>query len=858
MMFEFLDLKKLIHYRKFKVFLFGVIFLFNTLNAETSAIDNHLVLTDSKAIRKHAGFTIDYIKAIISDVFQYQLTNSAIAFLKELLENDKYYSYLSIYRFLRENSALLVNTERFYKVIHHQESLEISQERQSWHSDTEKSLSESIKALQIRRIPTHPDPKELYEVISLLDSLPHDFESMDKIAQGIHHLLAKTTLIDKQNSLIREIFIDRRLKLYIENLNGEEKFEFIALLYEKILPVPMQHRFKKQIPNRDLNQYTGNQLIEFIETYISIYEQLFSFHHEYTRVSQYALFNLEDIKDLKISSITLDDMSSFLEIISTHNKKSNSIFIETVAQKIVYLILNTDLFLNKENPFKREDSLYSIFYDHLNAFYLSLSPKNNRQFMQDIARQIKDNIKTSPYFESLLEKEIQNPLLSFQDYIKIFSQYINDFVKYREDFIDNKIKEPQTFIQPRKIFKTSPYHVLSVVLNLTPHKMHTAVKQLNYLFLNTYITRFSESLIILSEFKRFSESLSSDENKQFKKLIVQEMIESIDFSYQFKRFLEQEKFNPILSIEEYFRIYEHLIKRYYVLENDETYHNAEFIPSKEYPLGIETEPEYHATFNQIIEIKNLLEGNPQYEDLSITEIAQKISQFLTKSDFLYVVDDLSYEYLFKKPFKEYCWLWSRYEIQKLLNPIYLGISDSLKSFHGGEVQRKLIFNDNVHQLIEDYRFLIKNTRYSLKFKPLAQGIGESIPHKLKILEIEDMLKASNSITSNESQFQIIENIINLGFYTDYFFVKDEIIKNIFFKNTFQTYLNNFIKTEQDEYEFKRLFFFKLNEKLNQIEGFETLKDSLKNILKFTHNLKIIDCMDIFKKIMEEISYQRND
>lgn len=95
-MFKFLDLKKLIHYRKFKVFLLGVIFLFKTLNAETSATDNHHIVSNSEAIMKHSIFTSAYIKAMITDVFQYQFTNSAITFLKELIENDKYHSYLDI------------------------------------------------------------------------------------------------------------------------------------------------------------------------------------------------------------------------------------------------------------------------------------------------------------------------------------------------------------------------------------------------------------------------------------------------------------------------------------------------------------------------------------------------------------------------------------------------------------------------------------------------------------------------------------------------------------------------------------------------------------------------------------------
>ncbi len=850
-MFEFLDLKKLIHYRKFKVFLFGVIFLFKTLNAEISTTDNHLIVSNAEAIMKHSIFTSAYIKAMITDIFQYQFTNSAITFLKELIENDKYHSYLDIYRFLRRNADLTINVERFYKVIDHEHALEDSKERQNWHS-TERPLSESIKSLQVQEIPTHPDPEKLYEVVSLLDSLPHDFESMDKIAQGVHHLLATTTLIDKQNSVIREIFIDRRLKLYIENLNGDEKFEFTALLYEKILPVPMQHRFKKQIPNRDLNQYTGTQLIKFIETYISIYDKLFSFHHEYTKDSQYALFNLAGIRDLKISSITLNDMSSFLELIHTHNKNSENIFIETVAQKIVYLILSTNLFLNKEDLSKREDSLYSIFSDHLNAFYLSLSQKDKINLMQNIARQIKDNIKTSSYFESLLEKEIQTPLLSFQDYVKIFCKHINKYTQYRKSFIDNEIKETGSFIQPRKFYQSSRYHALSLVLNLTPHQMHRAAKQLNYLMLNTNIS-VSTILKLSTKLTEFSDSLSPNDNKQFKKLIVEEMIESIDLSDEFTRFLKLERMNPNLSIKEYFDIYKHLINRYH--DSDYWgYVEYEFIPLSEYPIQIEIKPEYLVTFNEMREIKNLLEQSPQYKHLSIAEIAQKISQFLTKSDFLYLVDKVTYEYFFKQPFEKYLKMVRGDKKDELCEFLNLGLADSLNLSGDEKFKRDLIYISYLEKLLENYRFLVQNSTYYIGLKSSFQASNEATLHQLKEIKIDDWLDISYLLTLKAPKGEVIEKIIDLGFYTDFFFIKDNAIKDIFFKTPFDKYLYGFSK-KKDNWKFKKLFLLKLNEKLRQIEGFQTLKDVLENKVKITKYLTIDDCMTLFEKVMEEVVYQ---
>lgn len=842
-MFEFLDLKKLIHYRKFKVFLFGFIFLFKTLNANPTVVGDQLILSNYEAIINHGTFTAAYIKAMITDVFQYQFTNSAITFLKELIENDKYDSYLDIDGFLRRNNDLTINVERFYKVIDHVHALENSKARQDWRS-AERSLSKSIKSLQIRRIPTHPDPKKLYEVISLLDSLPHDFESMDKIAQGIHHLLAKTTLIDKQNSLIREIFIDRRLKLYIENLNGEEKFEFIAVLYEKILPVPMQHRFKKQIPNRDLNQYTGNQLIECIETYISIYEQLFLFHHRNRIVSQYALFSLEGITDFKVSSITLNDMSSFLELIHKYDKESENI--EAVAQKIVYLILNTDLFFNKEDP------LYSIFYGHFNSFYLSLSHKNKKQFMQNIAQQIKNNIKTSAYFESLLEKEIQSPLLSFQDYTKIFCNYINKYNQHRQNFIDNEIKETGSFIQPRKFYLAYRYHVLSVVLNLTPHQMHRAAKQLNYLMLNNHV--LSGTLLkLVSKLTEFSESLSPNQNKQFKKLIVEEMIESIDLSDEFTRFLKLESRNPSLSIKEYFDIYKHLINRYHISDYW-GYTEYDFIPSDEFPLQIEIKPEYSVTFNEMREIKNLLEQDPQYKHLSIAEIAQKISHFLTKSDFLYVADKVTYEYFFKQPFKKYdenLHYDKKEELCKFLN---LGLAESLNLFGDEKFKRDLIYLNHSQRLLENYRFLAQSSSYSIGLKSSFQASNEATLHQLKEITIYDWLDISYLLTSKAYKEKVIEKIIDLGFYTDFFFIKDNAIKDIFFKKPFDKYLYDFSK-KKDNWKFKKLFLLKLNEKLREIEGFQTLKDVLGNKVKITKYLTIDDCMILFEKVMEEVTYQ---
>ena len=847
-MSEFINLKKLMSYKKFKVFLFVVIFLFKTLNAEPEP--HHIILGEADIIRKHAGFTTAYIKAIIEHVFQYQFTNSAISFIKELLENDEYYSYEEIYKFIEykfpdiKETAFFSNVARLRKVINPEKSLGKSRKAQRYSLMDSLYLSKSMKALQVQIIPTHPDPEKLYKVATFLDSSSYDFESMDKIANGIHDLLSTTTLIDDRNSLLREIYIERRLQLYIESLSGEQKSEFIGLLYEKILPVPIKNMFKKQIPNRDLNHYTGTKLIAFIETYILIYKRL-SLFRPYNNFASghYNIVPLEGGKDLKISSVTLDDMSSFIKLL--HNQKTENTFIKNVTQKIVYLMFNTTAFL------KKEDQLYSIFYDHLNVFYMSLNKKNKILLMRSLAEEINRSIEISPYFKSLLEQEAQNPLLSLDNYIKIFSKCLNAFILHKQIFIDNKIKETGVFVQPRKFYNTSTYHVLSTILNLTPDRMHIALKQLNHLFLNTYISKFPQFWNLYFELREFAKTLSSDENKQLRKLLLEEMIESIDLCDEFKKFLEDEKINPKLSIKQYFHIYKHLMERYHAPE-DENYIHNEFLSFDDYSLQVDINPEYHVTSDEIIEIKNLLEDSPEYKGWSITEIAQKISRFLTRSDFLYIVDNVTYEYFFNQPFKKYYGMLRNDECDELSEIINFDVAESLTLFRGEEFKKELLYTYNVGNLIEEYKFLTQNTVYSEKFREPFQGIDKNISHKLEPITIHDWGEVSSLLTSNDSAQKIIEKIINLGFYTDFFFGKDRAIKDIFFNVPFVNYLRN---NQEDQEEFKRLFLLKFNEKSNQIKGFKILKEILTNKIGVTDHLTIRDCMILFEKVMEEMTHQ---
>jgi hypothetical protein len=846
-MVKFLSFKETIYSAKFKFVLLGLVFFFRTLNAQPEP--HHIILGEADIIRKHAGFTTAYIKAIIEHVFQYQFTNSAISFIKELLENDEYYSYEEIYKFIEykfldsKEAAFFSNVARLRKVINPEKSLGKSRKAQRYSLMDSLYLSKSMKALQVQMIPTHPDPEKLYKVATFLDSSSYDFESMDKIANGIHDLLSTTTLIDDRNSLLREIYIERRLQLYIENLSGEQKSEFIALLYEKILPVTIKNMFKKQIPNRDLNHYTGTKLIACIETYILIYKRLSLFRPYNNFASdQYHMIPLK-IKDLNISAVTLDDMSSFLELL--HNPKTEDTFIKNVAQKIVYLIFDTTAFINKE------DQLYYIFYDHLNVFYMSLNKKNKILLMRSLAEEINRSIETSPYFKSLLEKEAQNPLLSLDNYIKIFSKCLNAFILHKKIFIDNKIKETGVFIQPRKFYNPSTYHVLSTILNLTPDRMHIALKQLNHLFLNTYISKFPQFWNLYLELREFAKTLSSDENKQLRKLLLEEMIESIDLCDEFKRFLEDEKINPKLSIKQYFRIYKHLMEKYHAPE-DENYIHNEILSFDEYSLQININPEYHVTSLEIIEIKNLLEDSPEYRGLSITEIAQKISRFLTRSDFLYIADNVTYEYFFNQPFKKYYGMLRRDERDELSRIINFDVAESLTLFRGEEFKKELLYIYNVKSLIEEHRFLTQNTVYSEKFREPFQGLHKNISHKLEPITIHDWGEISSLLTSNDSAQKIIEKIINLGFYTDFFFGKDRAIKDIFFNIPFVNYLRN---TQEDQEEFKSLFLLKFNEKLNQIKGFKILKEIITNKTGVTDHLTIRDFMILFEKVMEEITHQ---
>jgi hypothetical protein len=562
-------------------------------------------------------------------------------------------------------------------------------------------------------------------------------------------------------------------------------------------------------------------------------------------------FPLKGFKDLKISSVTLDDMSSFLELL--YNQNPEDTLIKITAQKIVYLISNTTAFLNKNDP------LYSIFYDHLNAFYISLSQENKIQLMRNLAEEINKRIEISPYFKSLLEKEAQNPLLSLNDYIKIFSERINLCVLnskrintfygshtdlYRKDFINNEIKETGSFVQPRNFYEISPYHVLSIGINLTSHQMHIAAKQLNNLLLNSYITKFEGPLNLLSQ---FTENLSSDEDLQFKKLLIQEMIESVDLSFEFTRFLNQEKLNPRLSLKQYFDIYKYLIQRYHIPEI-RSHINVENFPFDGDSLELDINPEYYVNAAEIIKITNLLEGRAEYKGLSTSDVIQRVYEFLTKSDFLYVTDKATYEYFFNRPFHIYC----KKRIAKLSQLINLDVEGALRLCREEGFKRELIHIYHIQSLIKNYKLGIQNSEYSHQFRGISQDVDKDSAHTLKTLGYDDWAEISSLLTSNTAQWYVIEKIIYLGFYTDFRFINDIAIKNMFFYKPFRAYLNKNIKTEQDDGEFKRLFILKLNEKLTQMKGFKLLKDILKNELEITNHFKARDCMTFFTAIMEEI------
>ncbi len=263
-------------------------------------------------------------------------------------------------------------------------------------------------------------------------------------------------------------------------------------------------------------------------TYLDIYRSLI-IPSEQIKTS----IHVDDIKESKYPFAQPKTLAHF------HRNDISSFFItqKDLIQRINFVFLNTDFHLNESSyTLGLETGLYTYFHNS--------SWDQRKDFLQFLAKEMKNTIDLGPKLSKFLETEIIHPTLDFSDYLNLYKDIMLHY--HSKSHIEGHLEAPQKksiFIM--KLYSSDFDSIHSLLKKeVSEDNLMLLSKMLAYIFLHTRILdnsnpvdRDTFNFLLKRELLNYLASLDAELESKFYTFFISSLLKDPIFSENMSDYL---------------------------------------------------------------------------------------------------------------------------------------------------------------------------------------------------------------------------------------------------------------------------------------------------------------------------------